>query len=175
MTLGLDSVASARFDALRREHFPPERNLVPAHLTLFHRLPGCERDAVMGRLRDVAAVQKPFALQVTDVRFLGRGVAFALASAELATLRRQLVDGWAAWLGLQDLQPFRPHVTIQNKVAAETARDLYGRMAASFAPFVVHGTAFLLWQYRGGPWESVAEVPFPSHPGAAAAAATPPH
>ncbi|MGK3899645.1 hypothetical protein ABI062_15425, partial [Enterococcus faecium] len=29
----------AWLDGLRRAHFPPERNVLPAHLTLFHHLP----------------------------------------------------------------------------------------------------------------------------------------
>ena len=43
LTLALDGATFAPLDALRRPHFPPERNLVPAHLTLFHALPGAER------------------------------------------------------------------------------------------------------------------------------------
>lgn len=39
VTLGLDADAAAFFDALRRAHFPTERSFLPAHLTLFHRLP----------------------------------------------------------------------------------------------------------------------------------------
>ena len=40
VTLTLDAPARERFDALRRRHFPPERNHLAAHLTLFHALPG---------------------------------------------------------------------------------------------------------------------------------------
>jgi hypothetical protein len=38
LTAELDPASFAWLDWLRREHFPPERNLLPAHLTLFHRL-----------------------------------------------------------------------------------------------------------------------------------------
>ena len=40
LTLRFDGEAFARLDDLRRAHFPPERNQIPAHLTLFHALPG---------------------------------------------------------------------------------------------------------------------------------------
>ena len=36
----------ARYTALRTEHFPPERNYLDAHVTLFHALPAmCEAEA----------------------------------------------------------------------------------------------------------------------------------
>ena len=36
---------TAFFDSMRREHFPPERNQLPAHLTLFHAVaPSAERE-----------------------------------------------------------------------------------------------------------------------------------
>jgi hypothetical protein len=40
LTLGLDRASFERFEALRRAHFPPALNRVPAHVTLFHHLPG---------------------------------------------------------------------------------------------------------------------------------------
>jgi hypothetical protein len=35
LALALDAASTTRFEALRREHFPPGRNLVPAHLAPF--------------------------------------------------------------------------------------------------------------------------------------------
>ena len=39
LTLEMDGESFAALDALRRRYYAPERNLVPAHVTLFHRLP----------------------------------------------------------------------------------------------------------------------------------------
>ena len=39
LTLELDGASFGRLNELRRRHYPPERNMVPAHLTLFHQLP----------------------------------------------------------------------------------------------------------------------------------------
>ena len=39
VTLGFDEATFTRLEELRRRYFPPERNVVPAHLSLFHRLP----------------------------------------------------------------------------------------------------------------------------------------
>lgn len=99
-------------------------------------------------------------LAVTGLRSLGRGVAFTLESAGVGALRTDLARRWEAWLTPQDRQPFRPHVTVQNKVAPEAARALLAALTADFAPFSVDARGLLLWHYRGGPWEAAGRFPF---------------
>jgi hypothetical protein len=99
-------------------------------------------------------------VDVTGVRFLGRGVAYDLASPELARLRGSLAATWESWLTPQDRQGHRAHVTVQNKVAAEVARALHERLSAAFVPGAVPARGLGLWRYLGGPWEPVAELPF---------------
>ncbi|MCV2490695.1 2'-5' RNA ligase family protein [Geodermatophilus sp. YIM 151500] len=159
VTLLLADEAQQRFDRLRAEHFPPERNHLAAHVTLFHALPGEHRDAVDAGLA-TAADRPAFDVEVTGVRFLGRGVAYTLASAELTELRARLADAWRPWLTPQDRQRHAPHVTVQNKVAPATARELHARLAAAFAPETVPARGLGLWRYLGGPWEPVAEHAF---------------
>ena len=160
LTLALNDAAFERFDRERRAYFPAGRNLVPAHLTLFHHLPGAEQEEVARLLAEACREQAPFALPVTSLRFLGRGVAYALDAAALAALRARLARNFAPWLTPQDRQPFRPHVTVQNKVAPEAARALHDRLAQGFAPFAVEGRGLRLWRYLGGPWEPVQTFPF---------------
>jgi 2'-5' RNA ligase len=128
-------------------------------VTLFHALPGDRLDAVRADL--AAAARRPaFDVAVTGVRFLGRGVAYELASPELDRLRTALAREWAPWLTPQDRQRHRPHVTVQNKVAPEVARALHERLSASFVPDRVPARGLGLWRYLGGPWEPLAELPF---------------
>ena len=155
----LDDEAQRRFDRLREEHFPPERNHLAAHVTLFHALPGEHVGAVRGDLA-VAADRAPFDVAVTGLRFLGRGVAYTLESAELGTLRAGLAAAWQPWLTPQDRQRFAPHVTVQNKADTAVARALHDRLLAGFAPYRVPARGLGLWRYLGGPWEPVAELPF---------------
>ena len=159
LTLLLDEKSQARFDRLRAEHFPAERNFLQAHVTLFHALPGEQEDAVRADLA-AAARRPPFEVGVTGVRFLGRGVAYDLAAAELDEVRRGLADAWAPWLTPQDRQRHRAHVTVQNKVASDVARALHERLSTSFAPGTVTATGLRLWRYLGGPWEPVGAFPF---------------
>ncbi len=42
VTARFDPIAASLFQRLRDAHFPPARNIVPAHCTLFHHLPGDE-------------------------------------------------------------------------------------------------------------------------------------
>ncbi len=159
LTLALDATSFAYFDGLRREHFPPERNFIPAHLTLFHHLPGSELARIVADLR-AAADRSAIPLAVTGLRPLGRGVAFALDSPPLVALRRDLADLRAGWLGPQDRQGLHPHVTVQNKVSGERAAALLARLHAGFAPFEARGVGLDLWHYRGGPWERAGAFPF---------------
>jgi len=153
-TLALEPAAQARFDQLRAQHFPPERNQVPAHVTLFHALPGTERAAITADLARCCADTAPFAIQIAGLRSLGRGVAYVVESAELARLRGALARTWAPWLGAQDRQGYRPHLTVQNKADPASARALLAALQAEFSPFEVEATGLLLWHYRSGPWEA---------------------
>ena len=161
LTLGLAPADQARFDRLRAAHFPPERNYIAAHLTLFHHLPPDNLAAIRATLAARAAALPPFPIAVTGLRPLGRGVAFALASATLSRLRAALAHTWFTVLTAQDRQTFRPHITVQNKVDPKVARHLLAQLAAGFAPFEVEATGLLLWRYRGGPWD--AEAAFQLH------------
>jgi 2'-5' RNA ligase len=160
LTLQLDERSFAFFDAQRRRYFPPERNVIPAHLTLFHHLPGEHLTSIEHEIEMYASGQKPFALDVTGLRSLGRGVAYTLAADELTKMRRYLAMHWNDWLKPQDRQNHNPHVTVQNKVDPTQARALLEELSESFTPFAVEATGLELWWYRDGPWEKVRNVPF---------------
>ncbi len=157
VTARLDPATFARFDALRRAHFQPALNHLPAHLTLFHHLPG----EALGEVVDActAAVRAaPFALQVVGLRPLGRGVAYALESAALGQARAQIAARFNVRLTRQDQQAFRPHVTVQNKVEPEDARALLAQLQTNFTPFGAEATGLLVWRYLGGPWALEADL-----------------
>ncbi len=159
LTLVLDDLTQGRFERERRQYFPAARNHIPAHVSLFQSLPGEELDAIAARLESLRGRPAP-PVEVTGVRTLGRGCAYELRSPALDGLRAELARGWAGWLGAQDRQGHRPHVTVQNKVSVETARDTLRRLQAGFAPWAAHGVAVTLWRYLGGPWEHLLTVPF---------------
>ena len=158
LTLALDPDSQAFFDGLRTRHFPPERNFLPAHLTLFHALPGAHRAEIEALLRTTTTTQaEPLRLAVTGLLFFGQGVAYAVECPVLNTLHTALQRECSARLALtpQDQKGLNPHVTIQNKVAPATARALFEERQADFTPFAATGTGLQLWAYRGGPWEAL--------------------
>jgi hypothetical protein len=92
LTLILDPDAQARFDDLRTAYFPSHRLVVGAHVTLFHALPGDLPAAAV--VASEAIAQQAFTVDVTGVRFLGRGVAFSLGSVRLHRLRDRFHQLW---------------------------------------------------------------------------------
>lgn len=160
LTLAFDERSFERFDAMRRRHFPPHRNHIPAHLTLFHKLPGENEREIAQTLREVSRTSRPLGLQTSGLRFLGYGTAYEITSPALLALRKDLSARWQDWLTPQDAQGFRPHVTIQNKAPSGDAKALHAQLRATFTPFQASATGLLLWRYRGGPWEAAGEFPF---------------
>jgi 2'-5' RNA ligase len=152
VTAALDEGAFAWFEDLRQSHFPRHRNQVPAHLTLFHALPGEEEHAVVETLKAACQSHAPFRMEVRGPWSLGRGVAYRLAAPHLDQLRTGLADAFSPWLTRQDQAPFRPHITIQNKAEPEEARVLLEHLQLEFEPFPVLAEGLLLWRYLGGPW-----------------------
>lgn len=147
-------------DRLRRAHFPPERNLLSAHVTLFHALPpsaGPELGALLARL---CATHAPPAGQVLGLLNLGGGTAIRLESPALLRLRQAIADHFHGMLTTQDQQRPRLHITIQNKVGPETARALQAELADAIPqrPFRFAGLARHI--YRGGPWEHAGQWSF---------------
>lgn len=161
LTLRLDEAAFARLDALRRMHFPPARNHLRAHLTLFHALPGGREAEVVAALAEACAATPPLALAVSGLFPLGRGVAFDVDGEGLRPLRAALAARFRPWLTPQDATGgWRPHVTVQNKADPAEARALLARLRAAFAPWTATGEGLLLHRYLGGPWEAVGTFPF---------------
>ena len=158
VTLQIDPIAFTFFNKLRIKHFPPSINYLDAHLTLFHHLPA--DPAISQLLETVASKQERMPLEVISVMKLGRGVAYKIKSEALVALHRYLQISWQDWLNPQDRQKLNPHITVQNKVAVDTAHALYLELAASFKPFTIEGAGLSLWAYKGGPWNKIEDYSF---------------
>ena len=139
-------------DGLRRAHFPPERNWLPAHITLFHHLPPSLLDEVAARLKRLGAGPPPPA-RLAEVMLLGRGVALRVESPALMALREELADAFAGLLTPQDQARPRLHITVQNKVAPDAAKALALALRRDFRPRPLAIAGLAAWHYRGGPWE----------------------
>lgn len=146
-------------DSLRRAHFPPGRNRVPAHITLFHHLPPGVADELRDQLKAETRATAP-AARLAGLQHLGRGVAYRVDSPGLEALRERLADHFTGLLVPQDQAPWRPHITVQNKVEPREAKALLTALAADFEPRPVRIAGLATWWYRDGPWEPLSEHRF---------------
>jgi hypothetical protein len=144
---------------LRRAHYPRELNRVPAHLTLFRHLPPSLAPELSRRLATATALSPPRA-SIAGVMDLGEGTALRVDSTDLEAIREALADAFHGLMMPQDQAPWRPHITIQNKVEPREARRLQQQLSAAFEPRPLAIRALATWHYRDGPWEKVREHPF---------------
>jgi hypothetical protein len=141
------------FDRLRAAHFPPGRNHLAAHITLFHQLPPSCLDELDRLIRRIAADTPPPAAHLREIYSLGGGVAFRIDSPGLLDVRARIADHFAGTLTAQDQGIPRLHVTVQNKVPAAEARRLQGALAADFHPRPLMIAGLAAHHYLGGPWQ----------------------
>jgi hypothetical protein len=155
VTAELPGDLAAWANRLRHAHYPPGRNSVAAHVTLFRALPpSCEsevRAALAGSGRDHA----PLPARLDGVMSLGIGTALRIASPAMLALRDDLAERFRGLLTPQDQHTPRLHVTVQNKVTEEEARTLQAELSRTVEPRDFRFPGLALHRYRDGPWEPV--------------------
>jgi hypothetical protein len=144
---------------LRRDHYPAGLNRVPAHLTLFRQLPPSLERELGQRLARYVALAPPRA-EISGVIDLGGGTALAVRSEEMEDIRYDLAEALHGLLTVQDQAPWRPHITVQNKVEPKEARRLQQALRGRYEGRALAIKALAVWRYLGGPWEAVREYRF---------------
>ncbi len=155
MTAQMGPADFAWADNMRRRHFPPERNRIGAHITLFHHLPPQALDEIKSAVVALTGnLPKPEA-SLSGLIHLGNGVAYRLHAPELLALRMELADRFAGLLVAQDQQTPRLHITVQNKVNPGAAQLLFEQLSDEFEPrpFVIRGIG--LHYYIDGLWQDI--------------------
>lgn len=160
VTAALPDALFAMANRLRQAHFPPERNLLAAHLTLFHAIPpSCERE-LRFLLADLARDNPPPPARLTGIVSLGRGTALGIESAALLALRDTIAERFAGSLTAQDRHRPRLHVTIQNKVSPAEAKELQAELTGRITPATFAIPALEMHWYDGGPWKQAGRWAF---------------
>jgi hypothetical protein len=142
-------------DRLRRAHYPPERNHLRAHVTLFHSFAPSLLEELRRYLPGVAAQHAPAAAKVIGPMDLGTGTAIELRSEAMLAIREEIAGHFHGALTAQDRHEPRLHVTVQNKVAKEAAGTLQRELAKALEARAFRFTGLGLHLYRGGPWEQL--------------------
>jgi len=160
VTADLPSDIFAWADGLRRAHFPPERNRLKAHVTLFHALPPSVYDELVRLLADLAASHAPPEARVSGLMNLGKGTALAIDSPGMVGLHGLIQDRVQGLMTPQDRQPLRLHITIQNKVTPQEARALQARLGPVLEPRAFRFRGLELFAYEEGLWRPLRRFPF---------------
>jgi hypothetical protein len=92
LTAEMNGESFAWLDGLRREHFPPERNFLSAHLTLFHRLSAAQ----VAKLGSLEMPRAPVVLHFDHVALLGFGSRCTSSLPSLNDYATNYESGWAA-------------------------------------------------------------------------------
>lgn len=147
-------------EALRREHYPAERNHLHAHVTMFHSFAPSLFDELKDFLPQITREFAAPVAQITGVMDLGKGTAIALQSEGLLALRALIAEHFHGSLTAQDLYEPRPHITIQNKVTKSEARALQAKLAPQIEARTPEQRRFVfpaleLHLYKNGPWEQI--------------------
>lgn len=147
-------------DGLRRQHYPPERNRLAAHVTLFHSFAPSLREELRGVLAGMAGEFAPPAARINGTLDLGSGTALAITSSGMDQIRALIAEHFHGALTAQDLHEPRLHITIQNKVIRRSAIALQQELAVSLRArdFVFWGLALQI--YRTTHWETLGKWPF---------------
>ena len=160
VTATLPPAEQAWLDGLRRAHFPPDRNFLSAHVTLFHALPPFAEEEARALLARCCADHAPPQARLSGVMDLGSGTAFAIECAPLLALRDDIAEHFHGLLTAQDSHRPRLHVTVQNKVERAAARALQAALEPPFRPRAFRFAGLALHRYRGGPWQDIARWSF---------------
>jgi len=147
-------------NTLRTAHYPPDRNYVKAHVTLFHSLPHFCGDEIRAALAQEAAGQGPVEAQLSGLALQDAGNALRLRSPEMLDVRGRLADRFHGLLTAQDMHEPQLHVTIQNKVTRQEARRLHAQLEPDIKPRKFQFLGLGLHIYRGGEWDFVRKYQF---------------
>jgi 2'-5' RNA ligase superfamily len=153
-------------DALRRAHYPPERNKLAAHVTLFHSFAPSLREELHRTLGRFAAEFSPPKARIDALMDLGSGTALAIRCPALMAVREAIAEHFHGALTAQDLHEPRLHITIQNKVERPAARALQAELGVSLIPRDFAFTGLGLHLYRESHWESLGTWRFRGKAGA---------
>lgn len=155
MTAQMGKAEYAWADQVRQRHYPPERNRIGAHITLFHHLPPQALDEVKAAVIALTSTMPKPPARLSGLIHLGNGVAYQLHAPELLSLRMELADRFTGLLVAQDQQTPRLHITVQNKVIPREAQRLFEHLSAGFEPrpFTIRGIG--LHYYVDGLWQDI--------------------
>lgn len=153
LTLHTDPEHAERMTTLRKTNF--QRMLVPAHICLFHALPGSQIGKIKADIQSLTKRTRPFAIY-TDKAYkfaTNNGVGVNVSNVRpVRRLQRSLAKRWSEFLSTQDSRTFRPHYTITSKVSEDEAEEAFQRISEDFQSSTGEVDGLALFKYDNGRW-----------------------
>lgn len=146
-------------DAMRRAHYPPERNRLRAHVTLFHMIPPSAEGELFEILVKLGRRPPPPA-RIDGLMKLQQGTALAVKSPAMTEMYADISYSLHGLLAKQNVNPARLHITIQNKVSATAARSLHAQLAPAIKPVEFRFYGFGVYAWEEGLWREIRKIPF---------------
>lgn len=131
LTLTLDKTTRQFLTGLRSKYFPPHRNFLSAHVTLFHAISPHRIQELDGYLNDICKEQKGWEVFIGEPKKMGKGGVMVSVrerpSGTIEAIREDLVSNLKRnttrdqdKLTEQDQRRMgKPHVTVLNKAESE--------------------------------------------------------
>jgi hypothetical protein len=131
LTLSLDKASHQFLTGLRQKYFPPHRNFLSAHVTLFHAIPPQRISELDGYLEGICKEQKGWDVFIGEPKKMGKGGVMVSVrerpSGTIEAIREDLLynmkrnaGGNEDRLSEQDQRRMgKPHVTVLNKAESE--------------------------------------------------------
>lgn len=164
ITLKMDQISYQRLNSWRERYFPPIRNYLTAHLTLYHHLPSEHVNWIKSEIAALCSQRSPFPMNFKGLECSGSFVGILVDAPEILKIKEHLNQVFANFLKAQDRQKIRPHVTLVNKVSPEEARKSQEEIALEFSPWSGRAEGIEIHFYQHGPWSFHSEVLFCNYP-----------
>jgi len=162
LTLRMSGEIDGAMQELRSRWFPKERNKVPAHITLFHALPGSKMEEISDWLEGLSRRMRCFDVSTGRVLKRKTGVAVAVGDGakEIKRVFACLRADWLEWLSVQD-RSLSAHWTVQNKELDKERVEEAFRNVLQCEEVRGQATGLVLWRYKDdGTWSLEKEFGF---------------
>src|SRR5690606_41755351 len=98
--------------------------------------------------------------RISGIWNMGKGTAFDVDSPDMKELHALMRKRFAGITSAQDDRKLRLHITVQNKVTYEAARQLQWELKKDFTSRSFRFRGFGLYAWEEGLWRPIAEYPF---------------
>ncbi|RYY14119.1 MAG: hypothetical protein EOO04_30760 [Chitinophagaceae bacterium] len=90
LTFAMDPDSKERLDLWRQIHFPPERNHLSSHLTIYHQLPGQEITRIDAMLKEFAQTHQSLTINFTELKTRQGFVGISVVSPTMLETKAEL-------------------------------------------------------------------------------------